>query len=131
MLKINLFSFIYIIYLQYLCKMKKKLRIILGLFLIVLYLGYYGETTLFVHTHYTPYGMITHSHPFKSAHHTIPAYITISILSYIVFFSTMVPFFETFLCKISTIKTYILLCLHPIHYSQHIFLRAPPIMIDL
>lgn len=110
----------------YLCNMKKKLRCIIGFLLIVLYLGYYGGTTLFFHTHQTPYGTIIHSHPFKTAHsHTIPAYITLSILSTVLFLSATIAFFETFLYKIRIVGT-------DKYYrdyssnSKHSNLRGPP-----
>jgi hypothetical protein len=46
-----------------------RVRRILGLLLLFLFIGYYGSTTLFLHTHHYLYGDVTHSHPFSNAAH--------------------------------------------------------------
>lgn len=44
--------------------MHRILRKIAGIFLVALFVSYYCECTLFVHTHYFQWGKVTHSHPF-------------------------------------------------------------------
>jgi hypothetical protein len=46
-----------------------RVRRILGLLLLFLFIGYYNSTTLFLHTHHYFYGDVTHSHPFSNAAH--------------------------------------------------------------
>jgi len=48
----------------------RKVKKILSLVLLVLYTSYYTSTTCFVHTHQTPWGPVTHSHPYTSGTHT-------------------------------------------------------------
>lgn len=39
--------------------------------MVLLFLGYYGSTTLFSHTHYAEGKLVTHSHPYlPTSHHT-------------------------------------------------------------
>lgn len=106
--------------------MKKKLLTLLKFFLIVLYINYYGSTIFFVHTHQTPYGPITHSHPYKGAHqHSANAFVTIAVLSEIavctvlfaaaVFIQRVVGLVQTSYHKY-----------HAYRLLQHVYLRAPP-----
>jgi hypothetical protein len=67
---------------------KKRLLICAKLMLIVLYMSYYGGTTLFTHTHQTPFGPVTHSHPFSHHGHTTAEFETINLLSAIIFYIT-------------------------------------------
>lgn len=109
----------------------KRLRLLSGLFLIVLFMNYYGCSTFFMHTHQTPFGPITHSHPFKGAHsHTTSAYVTISLLTKALFFTTFTAFAAIFLCIIGKLTVTIHL-LHTLKHLQHIFLRGPPLAIEL
>lgn len=93
----------------------------------VLYISYYSETVFFTHTHYTPYGCITHSHPFKAGHcHTAAAYQTIYILSAIFFYTTTLAAICFILRKIRTILSnyhFIRLYKSAILISS----RAPPV----
>ena len=58
--------------------------------LCLLFLGYYGSTTLFYHVHVEPGGAIVHSHPIwnhsenaAAHHHSRAAYQTIQQLSHV------------------------------------------------
>lgn len=115
-------------YIRIIYRMNKRLRFISGIFLIVLFISYYGCTTAFVHTHHTPYGLITHSHPYKGPHsHSAPAFMTISILSKILFCTTSIIFISVFLHFIKAIKV-ICYQFHIFKHLQQQFLRAPPIL---
>ncbi|WP_321436223.1 hypothetical protein [uncultured Bacteroides sp.] len=66
--------------------MKQKLLNISRILLVVLFISYYGGSTFFLHTHETPNGLITHSHPFKTGHtHSQAGFETIHLLSTILF----------------------------------------------
>ncbi|MEG2555913.1 MAG: hypothetical protein RSA53_07465, partial [Odoribacter sp.] len=67
---------------------KKKVTQILKFLLLALFLSYYCESTLFVHTHVFDWGTVTHSHPYlpNSGHtHTAGQCQSISFLSNIFF----------------------------------------------
>lgn len=65
--------------------MKQRLLNISKILLVVLFVSYYGGTTLFLHTHQSQFGQVTHSHPFKNTHqHTYTEYETIHQLSNII-----------------------------------------------
>lgn len=68
--------------------MQKNVCSILRLFLVILFLGYYGGSTLFIHTHTVDGVVITHSHPYlPSGHHThMPSgFQVIDHLTYLIF----------------------------------------------
>ncbi len=54
--------------------------------LLVLFIGYYGSITLFLHTHHLKNGIITHSHPFSNAkhEHSTTDYLIIDALSQLI-----------------------------------------------
>lgn len=66
--------------------MRNRVRRIVGLLLLFLFMGYYGSTTLFLHTHHYAFGDVTHSHPFSNAahEHNASQAATLSILSRVV-----------------------------------------------
>lgn len=112
--------------------MKQKLVKIAKLLLLLLFVSYYFETTLFYHTHHFSWGEVTHSHlynPFKGdpaqQTHTPEQCHTIDHLSSIILivFSFVAVFFKAVL----TDRIYL-----PVrHYVSHIHLltpqlRAPP-----
>lgn len=93
-------------------------------------MNYYGCSTFFMHTHQTPFGPVTHSHPFKGPHsHTTSAYITISLLSKVLFYTTFMAFIAIFLGIIGRLTSTFHL-LHTLKHLQHIFLRGPPLAIE-
>ena len=47
-----------------------KIKKIVSLFLLALFVSYYVSTNFFIHTHSYDYGTITHSHPYTSGTHT-------------------------------------------------------------
>lgn len=107
----------------------RKFKTLCGLFLIALFINYYACSTLFFHTHYTRYGIIVHSHPYKGAHtHTSAQYETIAILTNLLFCTTFI-FWKCFITKITRIIQFSLHLIHSTKLSQFIFLRAPPISI--
>jgi hypothetical protein len=68
----------------------KRVKKLLGYFLLVLFLGYYGSITFFYHSHIILGDTIVHSHPYKSGNNGIPlhshtekGYITIQLLSFL------------------------------------------------
>jgi Sec-independent protein secretion pathway component TatC len=70
--------------------MKKTLLTVL----LALYVGYYGSTVFFVHTHQFEWGMVTHAHPYTSrAHaHNINALLLIDSLQKLLFVSMTAAF---------------------------------------
>lgn len=71
-------------------RVKRPAAILGRILLALLFLGYYGGTTLFYHVHYEPGGAVVHSHPAlgdqagtSSHHHSRAAYQTIQQLSHI------------------------------------------------
>jgi hypothetical protein len=104
----------------------RKLRFVWSLCLIVLFLNYYAATTVFVHTHETRFGLITHSHPYKGAHtHTSNAYELLSILtnSPFLFSSTVFVGAVWFVLRIIRV-VYRKQLRH--QQKKHIFVRGPP-----
>lgn len=47
--------------------MREKVLKIAKLLLVVLFVSYYCESSLFYHTHYFSWGVVTHSHPYLPA----------------------------------------------------------------
>lgn len=108
---------------------------ILGrMLLTLLFLGYYGGTTLFYHVHYKPYGAVVHSHPALGGdavqsphHHSHAAFQTIQQLSHILLLlltvSILLPVFgrsyTRLLCPLSRRIAPVCVSLSP--------LRAPPV----
>lgn len=87
-------------------------RLVRALFLVVLFAAYYCGSTLFVHSHNTWHGLITHSHPFspKNHHsHTEYEFDTIAALNNIVaddvFTNLTVEPFECMLMVLETTVT--------------------------
>ena len=107
---------------------KKKLLFFARIMLIVLYISYYGSTTLFIHTHQTPYGPITHSHPFNGHHnHTKAEYTTICFLSAIAFCISLIFSLDFIRLKFREMLVPEILkytCIQIIFHS----LRAPPLI---
>ena len=82
--------------------MKKKVLKIAKLLLVVLFVSYYCESSLFYHTHYFSWGVVTHSHPYLPAgsgtpghNHTPVQCDTIAQLSMLLFVAgiSLVSFF--------------------------------------
>ena len=42
----------------------RKLQQLIAAIMVMIFAAYYCETTLFIHTHLSPEGRVTHSHPF-------------------------------------------------------------------
>lgn len=114
--------------------MHRTLRKIAGIFLVALFVSYYCECTLFVHTHYFIWGKVTHSHPFLPSadghSHTEAECQTIASLSHIVV--------ESFAGMSVTLTVLFVLTavmlVPPVHsLARHIrcnrTLRAPPAVI--
>ncbi len=114
--------------------MHRILRKIAGIFLVALFVSYYCECTLFVHTHYFLWGKVTHSHPFLPSadghSHTEAECQTIASLSDIVVTSfTGVGFTLTVLFVLTAV-----ILVRPVHsIVRHLRfnrpLRAPPAFI--
>ena len=82
--------------------MKKKVLKIAKLLLVVLFVSYYCESSLFYHTHYFSWGVVTHLHPYLPAgsgtpghNHTPVQCDTIAQLSMLLFVAgiSLVSFF--------------------------------------
>lgn len=68
--------------------MKNILNRVTGALLLLLFVGYYVSSTLFLHTHQTTNGVITHSHPYSTTTehtHTAAEIQLIEHLSSIIF----------------------------------------------
>ena len=83
-------------------RMKKKVLKIAKLLLVMLFVSYYCESSLFYHTHYFSWGVVTHSHPYLPAgsgtpghNHTPVQCDTIAQLSMLLFVAgiSLVSFF--------------------------------------
>lgn len=107
-------------------KMKKKLVTLLKLFMLVVFISYYGEVIAFSHIHFLPDRVITHSHPFLPGHshsstefETITELSTLSCIEFIPFilFCALVIF-----CVLILEKSWILPNIRTYNY----LLRAPP-----
>ena len=64
--------------------MRQRAIKILQFFLLILFISYYAENTLFVHTHQFSWGKVTHSHPYlpSSSHsHSETECSTITLLN--------------------------------------------------
>lgn len=63
-------------------------RVAIHILAVVLFLSYYGGSTLFNHTHHYDWGDVTHSHPYapSSSHtHSTASLFTISVLTTLLF----------------------------------------------
>lgn len=112
--------------------MRVKVSSILKCFLVILFLSYYGGTTLFTHTHTVDGVKITHSHPYlPSGHHShsSTAFQQIEQLSNFVFIIGAV--FSLFALTGFRILFHIPAIPHirPVN-SFYYQLRAPPYMLN-
>ncbi|MEG1644675.1 MAG: hypothetical protein RR279_02405 [Alistipes sp.] len=109
--------------------MRSKSLKILNCLLIALFVSYYAESTLFIHSHTFEWGTVTHSHPYLPGgghSHTAGACQTIHSLNTILFtliaaFALSVPIVVCFLLHP--------LCLQSVakHIVENCSLRAPPL----
>lgn len=62
--------------------MKNRVKNILSILVVSLFVSYYASVTMFVHTHFFEWGTITHSHPASTGHsHSTDSYLLIDSLS--------------------------------------------------
>jgi hypothetical protein len=103
--------------------------------LIVLFMGYYISITMFYHTHYFPWGTVTHSHPYMptnsetSSHtHTQSQCLAISSLANLLL---VVAVFAFFICKPDLVQKIYIRVRHYVSFFRYVFspLRGPPIFI--
>ncbi len=74
----------------YLCGLKKRINTLLTTVLVALFVSYYSFSSFFVHCHDTPYGVITHSHPYTTDHsHSANSLQLISSLNALIFVLTV------------------------------------------
>ncbi len=113
---------------------KRSVTILESLLLTLLFVGYYGGTTLFYHVHAEPDGLIVHSHPVwhheanaPTHHHSRAAYQTIQQLSHIL----LILFVADLLLRICRTSYPPLLCPPPYRIAEvgerWIPRRAPPV----
>ena len=105
-----------------------KIKKIVSLFLLALFVSYYVSTNFFIHTHSYDYGTITHSHPYTSGTHThsSSAFQLINNLTNLLFVGGGAIFF---LALLSVAKALFLSvetqCIASLHIGDNL-LRAPP-----
>ncbi|MDD2960853.1 MAG: hypothetical protein PHR45_02080 [Muribaculaceae bacterium] len=100
----------------------------IAIFLLILFIGYFGNNTFFTHVHYINNIAIVHSHPFGGANHThsSASLNTISLLNSVTLISAVS----------ATIGIIVLHILYTLKYNRcpkrgsiaitHYSLRAPP-----
>ncbi len=114
--------------------MRQKLIKLAKLLLIVLFVSYYGGTTLFYHTHEFGWSKVTHSHPFfpvkdSPGHsHTPDQCQAIDYLSSIILLVFIVSFLVFNAQILSRVYNHICLYISQRHVL-YASLRAPPIII--
>ncbi|MEG1612154.1 MAG: hypothetical protein RRZ83_04080 [Alistipes sp.] len=108
--------------------MKRKLLKILNCAFIALFVCYYAESTLFIHSHTFAWGTVTHSHPYlpSSSHsHTAGECQTIHSLNNLLF--TLIT---AVTLSVTVVVCYLLYNPHVQSVARHIVencsLRAPP-----
>lgn len=109
--------------------MKQKAFKLLQYFLVALFVSYYCESTLFIHTHYFTWGTVTHSHPYTSNNtghtHTATECQTIASITNVL----LILLTTAVLCQtIRIITLFYILRLLPIQKDnrEHCPSRAPP-----
>lgn len=121
----------------------RQINKILKYFLLILFLGYYGSITFFVHVHVVNGVTIVHSHPYnifkgkkgdKSPphHHSANSYIVIHVLSHFISTALSVAIFAEVLklvFKILILKKENNLFSNPIFWGANGF-RGPPVNIN-
>lgn len=115
--------------------MKQKILNVLRVLLVALFLSYYGGTTLFYHTHYFSWGIVTHSHPYFPFDHEKPMHShseaqcqTIAQLSFFLLVLGTVAFVFFNVCAHHFYYTAIRR-ISPDSYSPSDPLRAPPALV--
>ncbi|MEF9932429.1 MAG: hypothetical protein RSC28_00540 [Bacteroidales bacterium] len=111
--------------------MKNKAIKILQYLLLALFVSYYCESTLFIHTHNFNWGKVTHSHPYlpNSSHsHSEAQCLTIASLNNITF--TVIAI-AAIMVTVRVITLQYVPCIHSvIRYTlRNCSLRAPPVSI--
>lgn len=111
-------------------KVNQKVVKILKVLLLALFVGYYSSSMFFTHTHYSDWGVITHSHPYlpsgSHTHATLEYQLIehLSNLVLIVIFSLLVVLcLPVILNRYNTLNQ---LCILRI-YTPSIKQRGPPI----
>lgn len=114
---------------------KQKIVAILKFLLLALFVVYYSESTLFLHTHHYKYYSVTHSHPYKSDSagnpihtHSEEQLLTIHQLTNVVLLLSLVVFVAGLLQFL-----YLTRCLEGVQICRPAFLRyfslrAPPVI---
>lgn len=125
---------------NYICrKMRQTLSKILKVLLLVLFIVYYGSSTLFIHTHILNNNYRVHSHPFSdnsskkpaTHNHTPNEYTIIQSLTF--FASTLLVLL--FVALFAFFARQILFQTYKVHYRNtynffRYLLRAPPLSIS-
>ncbi|MFI3298704.1 MAG: hypothetical protein R3Y49_02755 [Rikenellaceae bacterium] len=108
------------------------MKLILTPFLVVLFLSYYASATLFVHSHVTEFGVVTHSHPFSgdaSGHsHSSNSFEQIEHLSALYFTILGIAFCVALFALITNVSYTRNFTNKYIACIEHSFLRGPPSM---
>lgn len=109
--------------------MRDSVKRVVGILLLVLFMGYYGSSTLFPHTHNIEGETITHSHPYlpSAGHsHSASAIQIIGVLSNIVFVTAVGFVFATIISSSAIIYKVVTELVQSV-CSIHCRLRAPPV----
>lgn len=113
--------------------MKQKVVAILKFLLVLLFVVYYGEATLFVHTHHYKSYSITHSHPYMADHNGQPLHQhTGNQLQVIDHLTCLLLFFTLAMAALTLLVSYRRSCYLwnvVIRYFSGVYyfsLRAPP-----
>lgn len=115
-------------------RLKSQINRYFEILLMVLFVGYYACSTLFVHSHYYHNQLITHSHPYQKGadgqplhQHDATEFETISVLNNITFVAPVLAaaaVFTIHVFKRRIKQTVEAITLTIFHHS----LRAPPVL---